>query len=130
MLAGSPGPVHVAVALLGAIFLARHDMRLLLAPLYGAGLLVMEDLAIQTIQVRGVERIAADAIGARTAAGLAAAACGACASAVAALALNVAPGRSVAFTALGGAAAVAAFAAVAYLARRRYRDRSDSEPTA
>jgi hypothetical protein len=122
--------VHVAVALLGAIFLARHDMRLLLAPLYGAGLLVMEDLAIQTIQVRGVERIAADAIGARTAAGLAAAACGACASAVAALALNVAPGRSLAFTALGGAATVAAFAAVAYLARRRYRDRSDSEPTA
>ena len=129
MLAGSPGPVHVAVALLGAMFLARHDMRLLLAPLYGAGLLVMEDLAIQTIDLKDVERTAVDAIGARTAASVTAAAAGAGVSVVGALAVTVAPGRSVAFTALGAVAAVVAFAGVAYLARRRYRDPAHGEPT-
>ena len=130
IVAASPAPVHAAVAVLGVIFLARHDLRLLLAPLYGAGLLVMEDLAIQTIELRGVERIALDAIGARTAARLTAVAAGAGVSAVAALAVTAAPGRSVALTALGGIAAVAAFAGIAYLPRRRYRDPSDGGPTA
>jgi len=37
MVAASPAPAHAAVALLGAIFLARHGTRLLLAPPYGAG---------------------------------------------------------------------------------------------
>ena len=129
MAAGSPAPVHAAVAVLGAIFLARHDMRLLLAPLYGAGLLVMEDLAIQVIESRGLERVALDAIGARIAARLAAATAGACAAAAAALAVTEAPGRSVALTALGGVALVSAFARVSYLARRRDREPSDGEPT-
>jgi hypothetical protein len=129
MLAGSPSPVHAAVALLGAMFLARHGMRLLLAPPYGAGLLVMEDLAIQMIELRGVERIAADAVGARSAAAVTAAAAGACVSTGAALAVSVAPGRSVALTALGGVAAVVAFAGIAYLARSRYGSPAADEPS-
>jgi hypothetical protein len=68
MVAASPGPVRGAVALVGAIFLVRHDMRLLLAPPYGGGPLVMAGLATRTIELRDVERIAADAIGARIAA--------------------------------------------------------------
>ena len=112
--------MHAAIALLGAIFLLRHDTRLLLAPPYGAGLLLIDDLAAQTIELRGVSQIGRAVIGARTAAALAVAAIGACASAVAALAVTAAPGRSVAVTALGALAAVAAFAAIVRPARRRY----------
>jgi hypothetical protein len=117
---GSSGAVHAAVAVLGVMFLLRHDTRLLLAPVYGAGLLVMEDLAIQAIDLRGVSAAALDVIGARTAGVLAVATIGAAASAVAALAVTAAPGRSVGITALGALAAVAAVAVIAWLARRRY----------
>jgi hypothetical protein len=57
MAAQSSIPVHAAVALLGATFLARQDTRLLLAPVYGAGLLLIEDLAIRTMELSGVSRI-------------------------------------------------------------------------
>lgn len=120
MALGSPAAVHVAVAALGGIFLLRHDTRLLLAPVYGAGLLLMEDLAIQTIDLRGVGVVTLEALGARTASALAIAAIGACASAAAALAVAAAPRRSVGVTALGALAAVAAVAVIAWLARRRY----------
>jgi hypothetical protein len=126
MLAGSPGPVHVGVALLGAIFLTRQDARLLLAPAYGAGLLLLEDLASQTMELRGVELIAPDVIGARAAATLLVGVVGASAAAVAALAVTVAPGGSVELTAVGAIAAVAACAAVVRVARSRYLA-SDSE---
>ena len=119
LLVGSTAAVHTAVAVLGVIFLVRHDTRLLLAPVYGAGLLLMEDLAVQTIELRGAATVALDVIGARTAAVLAVATIGACASAAAALAVTAAPGRSVGLTALGALAAVAAVAAIARLARRR-----------
>jgi hypothetical protein len=121
MAAESPTPVHAAVALLGAIFLLRHDTRLLLAPAYGAGLLLMDDLAIRTMEWSGVSRIAPGVIGARVGATLAAAAVGACAAAAAALAVTGAPARSVALTAVGALTAVAAVAAIVRLARRRYR---------
>ncbi|HTU85316.1 MAG TPA: hypothetical protein VMF57_07050 [Solirubrobacteraceae bacterium] len=121
MAAGSPGPVHAAVLLLGAIFLARHDLRLLLAPLYGAGLLQLEALATRTIELRGVALIAPEAIWSRTAATLLVAAVGACVAAAAALVVTVGPGRSVALTAAGAIAAVGAFAAIARFARGRYR---------
>ena len=119
LLAGSTTAVHTAVAVLGVIFLVRHDTRLLLAPVYGAGLLLMEDLAVQTIDLRGAATVALDVIGARTAAVLAVATIGACGSAAAALAVTAAPGRSVGLTALGALAAVAAVAVVARLARRQ-----------
>ena len=120
MALGSPSAVHVAVAALGGVFLLRHDTRLLLAPVYGAGLLLMEDLAIQTIELRGVGVVTLDVLGARTASVLAVATIGAVASAVGALAVTAAPGRSVGITALGALAAVAAVALIAWLGRRRY----------
>jgi len=118
MLVGSPAVVHVSVAVLGALFLLRHDTRLLLAPVYGAGLLLMEDLAIQTVELREVGSVALGVIGARTAAVLAVATIGACAAAAAAFAVTAGPGRSIGITALGAVAAVAAVAAVTWLARR------------
>jgi hypothetical protein len=117
---GSSTSAHAAIALLGTIFLLRHDNRLLLAPVYGAGLLLIDDLAAQTIELSGVSRMGRAVIGARTGAAFVVAAIGACASAAAALAVSAAPGRSVTLTALGALAAVAAFAAIARLARRRF----------
>ena len=112
--------VHAAIAVLGTMFLLRHGTRLLLAPAYGAGLLLIEDLAAQSIELSGVSQIGLAVIGARTGAALLVAAIGACASAAAALAVTAAPGRSVALTALGALAAVAAFAAIVGPVRRRY----------
>jgi len=120
MVAQSPAPVHAAVAVLGVIFLARHDTRLLLAPLYGAGLLLIDDLAIRTMELDGVEEIAPEALAARLGATLAVAAIGACLSAAAALAVTAAVPRSVQLTAVGALAAVAAFVAIVLLVRRRF----------
>ena len=94
--AQSPTPVHAAVAVLGLIFLLRHDSRLLLAPPYGAGLLLTDDLSIRTIELGGVGQIAPDVIVARVGATLAVAAIGAGLSAVAALAVTAALPRTVA----------------------------------
>jgi hypothetical protein len=116
----SAAPVHAAVALLGAIFLLRHDTRLLLAPVYGAGLLLVDDFAIRTMELSGVGRIAPELIAARVGAILAMAALGACLAALAALAVTGAPGRALWFTAVAAVAAVAAIAAIVRLARRRY----------
>ncbi len=118
--AQSPAPVHAAVALLGLIFLLRHDSRLLLAPPYGAGLLLTDDLAIRTMELSGVGQIAPDVIVARVGATLAVAAIGAGLSAVAALAVTAALPRTVALTAVGALAAVAAFVAIVLGARRRF----------
>ena len=116
----SPAPVHAAVALLGVTFLVRHDAQLLLAPVYGAGLLLMDDLAIRSMELGGVRWIAPQVIGARLAATLVVAAAGACAATVAALAVTGAPGRSVGLTALAAGCAVAAVAGIVLVARRRY----------
>jgi len=109
-----------AVALLGVTFLVRHDAQLLLAPVYGAGLLLMDDLAIRSMELGGVRWIAPQVIGARLAATLVVAAAGACAATVAALAVTGAPGRSVGLTALAAGCAVAAVAGIVLVARRRY----------
>lgn len=119
MAAESPAPVHAAVAVLGTIFLLRQDARLLLAPLYGAGLLLIDDLAIRSMELSGVGEIAAGVIVARVGATLAVAAIGACLSAVAALAVTAAVPRSLVLTALGALATVLAFVAIVLLVRRR-----------
>jgi hypothetical protein len=128
MIGGSFTAVHAAIALLGTIFLVRHDARLLLAPPYGAGLLLIDDLAAQSIELNGVDQVGLAVIGARTGAALVLAAIGACAAAAAALAVTAAPGRSVALTALGALAAVAAFAAIVGPVRRRYGTADTVEP--
>lgn len=120
LVVGSPTLVHAAIALLGTIFLLRHDARLLLAAPYGVGLLLIDDLADQAIELRGVSRIGPAVIGARAAAALVAAAIGGCVAAATALAVTAAPGRSVAVTALGAVAVVSAFAAIVRSARRGY----------
>jgi hypothetical protein len=120
MIAESPSPVHAAVAVLGVMFLLRHDARLLLAPLYGAGLLLVDDLAMRTMELSGVSLISPDAIVARVGATVAIAAIGAGLSAVAALAVRAAVPGSVVLTAVGALVAVAAFVGIVLVARRRF----------
>lgn len=120
MVAQSPAPVHAAVAVLGVMFLARHDARLLLAPPYGAGLLLTDDLAIRTIELSGVSELAPNVIASRLGATITVAAVGGCVSALAALAVTADVPRSLLLTAVGALAAVAAFVAIGLLVRRRF----------
>ena len=112
-------PVHVAVAVLGVTLLLRDDARLVLAPLYGAGLLLAAELGTRSIELAGVARVGTGVIGPRLGATVALAAVGACAAALVALAVTAAPGRSLALTAVGAIAAMATCGAVARIARRR-----------
>lgn len=128
IVSGSAGPIHAAVAVLGAVFLARQDARLLLAAPVGAALLLIDGLAMQTIELREVDRIVRGTLTARTAATLSLAALGACVAAAAALAVSVAPARSVWLTAIGAVVLVTAFAAIACLARRRFRTTGEEPP--
>ena len=116
--ASSPAPVHCGVAVLGAILLLRHSDRLLLAPLYGGGLLLVAELGVRSIELRGVGLIDPGSIGTRLGVLVAVAAVGVCAGACAALAVTGAPSRSLLVTAAGAIAAVAVCAAIALAARR------------
>ena len=57
--------MHCGVAVLGAMLLLRHSDRLLLAPLYGAGLLLVAELGVRSIELRGVSLVDARSIGTR-----------------------------------------------------------------
>ena len=118
--AGFPTAVHCAVALLAATFLLRQHTRLLLAPLYGLGLLLVEDLAMRSIELTAVKRVSRGVLAARLSAVLAIGALGACAAGAAAIAVTVGPGRSVIVTALGAIAALVTFGAITRFARRRH----------
>jgi hypothetical protein len=117
----SPTPVHCAVGLLGALLLARQGSRLLLAPLYGAGLLLVEELAYRSTELAGLAMIAPGVLRARAAAVLALTGAGASAAAGAALAVTAAPERSVLVTAVGTISVASAFGAITRYARRRFR---------
>lgn len=122
----SPGTVQSAVALLAAVLLLRHHERLLLAPLYGACLLLVGELAQRSFELRGSERLGPGVIATRVGSALLLAALGAGAGALAAIAVTIAPARSVGITAVGTAAVVAAFALIVVLARNQSAsDRSD-----
>jgi len=117
----SPVPAHLGVAVLGAMLLLRQDSQLLLAPLYGAGLVLAEELTWRSIELAGVESIGAGVIAARTAAVVALVGVSGCAAAAAAIAVTAAPGRSVALTALGAVAVVMMLAGIGLGARRLAR---------
>jgi hypothetical protein len=110
--------VHCGVAVLGAVLLLRHSDRLLLAPLYGGGLLLIAELGVRSIELRGVSVIDARSIGTRLGVVVAVAAIGVCGAACAAIAATGAPGRSLLLTAAGASAVVAVCAAIALSARR------------
>lgn len=114
-----PGAVQCSLALLGVLLLLRHQDRLLLAPLYGACLLVAGELAQLSLELRGRRRIGRGVLGLRLAGVLSLAALGACAAALGAIAVTIAPGRSVAFTAVGALAVLAVVGVILLISRRR-----------
>ena len=118
LLAASPAGVQCSLALLAALLLVRTDDRLLLAPLYGACLLLVSELGQRSIDLRGLERIGRGLVGASIASIMVLAAVGCAAAAAAATAVTVAPARSVAFTALGTLAVLSAFMMIVLIARR------------
>jgi len=111
--------VQCGVAVLGAILLLRHSDRLLLAPVYGGVLLLVAELAVRSIELRGVGLVDPRAIATRLGAVVAVTGVGVCGAACAALAATGAPGRSLSVTAAGAIAAAAVCAAIALAARRR-----------
>jgi hypothetical protein len=117
--AGWSGSVQSSVAVLALLFLLRHEDPIALAPIYGAGLLLVSELAQRAIELRGVQRIGPGVIGSRLGGVLVVAALGACGGAAVTIAVRLAPARSVGFTAVGTIAALAAFATIVMLARRR-----------
>jgi len=123
-------PLHLGVAVLAALLLLRQDDRLLLAPLYGSGLVLVDELAWRSVELAVVERIGPEVIRARMAAVGAVVGVGACAATGAALAVTAGPGRSVALTAVGALAVAAVFAGIGGYARRRFgRLAADPPPT-
>jgi len=115
---GSSTALQVSVAVLGVVLLLRRDDRLMLAPLYGAALLVLSELAWTCHELRTLQLVGQGAVRARLLTILLFAALGACAAGVAAIAVTGAPARSVAITALGTVAVAAAFAGIVLTARR------------
>jgi hypothetical protein len=113
----SPAGILASLVPLAALLLLRHDDRLLLAPLYGACLLLVGELGQRSVELREQAWVGAGVIAPRLLTILAVAAVGGCVAAVAAIAVTIAPGRSVGFTAIGAIAAVAAVALLTRLAR-------------
>ena len=111
--------MHCGVAVLGAMLLLRHSDRLLLAPLYGAGLLLVAELGVRSIELRGGRPGRPDGrSGLDLALSWRVAAVGVCAAACVAIAVTGAPGRSLVLTAAGAIAVGAVCGALALAARR------------
>lgn len=110
--------VHLAACVLGLLLLLRAGDRLLIAPLYGGGLLLILELARTSMQLRQVETMAPAALWGRLWTLLVLASLGTCAAAVVALATTGAPARSIAGTATGAVAVAALCGGIIWLARR------------
>jgi hypothetical protein len=119
-IARSALPAHLSVGLLALLLPLRQDGRLMLAPLYGAVLLLIAEVGTRSVELRSVSRAGPGVIAHRAIAVLSLAAVGACGAAAAAIAVTVAPARSLLLTGLGAAIAVAGVAAVTLIARNRH----------
>jgi len=128
LVVASSSTVQVSVGLLGSLLLLRHQERLLLAPVYGACLLLLGELAQRSLELRGQERVGVGVVRMRLAAVLVVAALGSCGAAMAAIAVTIAPtSRSVGFTAVGTVAVLTAFAAIVAVARRQHGENPGAE---
>lgn len=129
LLYSSSAGIQASLALLAAAFMLRDHDRLLLAPLYGACLLLVGEFSQLSFELRNRPRLAEGVVTSWLAAVVLLAALGGAVAAVAALAVTIAPSRTVVFTAVGSAAAIAVFAAIAALARRTVRAPGEPLPT-
>jgi hypothetical protein len=127
---GSSTAFQTSLGVIGLVLLLRRDDRLVLAPIYGAALLVLSELARTSHEVRRLELIGRGSIRARLLTTLLFTGLGACGAGVVAIAVTRAPVRSVAVSALGTAAVAAAFAGVVLIARRSQSRGSGADPSA
>lgn len=114
----SPSPLHVSLAVLGLLILARADDRLVLAPVYGAGLLAVSELARTCHELSRVDHVDAEALRARLLTVAVAVGLGACAASLVSVAVTAGPRRSVASSLAATAAVAAVYAGLVALARR------------
>jgi hypothetical protein len=109
---------HASLAVLGLVLMARVHERLALAPIYGAALLLVSDLARTSHELRPMDRVSTAAIRARLLTAAGSAGLGACAAAVVAVAVTEGQSRSVGISAAATMAVVAAYVGIVVLARR------------
>jgi hypothetical protein len=114
----SPGLANVPVAMLALSFVCYAGDRLILAPLYGAGIVLVGELAARAVQLRAVSQAGVATTLNWLGAVVGVLAAGACAAAAVAIAAGQAPGRSVALTGLGALAAAGATWWLGRMARR------------
>ncbi|MGH2894974.1 MAG: hypothetical protein ACRDPM_17155, partial [Solirubrobacteraceae bacterium] len=91
---GSQSPLHASLAVLGLLILARADNRLVLAPVYGAGLLAVSELARTCHQLAGVDHVDPNALRARLLTVAVAVGLGVCAASLVSVAVTAGPRRS------------------------------------
>lgn len=132
LVGGWDAPVHASLALLGLALLARSDERLALAPVYGAALLAVSELARTCGELRLMGRVSPSAVRTRLLTVAAASGFGGCAAAMVALAVTGGAARSVAVSAAATIAVGIAFAAIVASARRgqireRQHDGADAD---
>jgi hypothetical protein len=101
------------------VLLLRQQDRLLLAPLYGGGLLLVDELATRSSELVGIDRLGPGVLGARLGTSLVTSALGTFAACGVAAAVTIAPRRSVLVTAVGVAATLVMFGWVTWFIRRR-----------
>jgi hypothetical protein len=116
--AGTSAGIQLSLVPLAALLLLRHHDRLLLAPIYGACLLLVSELGQRSIELRGQARLGPQVVSRRLLTVLTVAAVGACAAALTVLAVAIAPAPAVGLTAVGAVAIVAAVGMITRLARR------------
>ena len=128
LFAAWPSGIQIALVPLAGLLLLRHDERLLLAPVYGACLLMIDELGQRSIELRGQAWIGSGVIGSRLLIVTVVACLGGCAAALGAIAVTIAPARSVGFTAVGTVALLAAVVCITLLARPRGQGQARRTP--
>jgi hypothetical protein len=110
--------LHASLAVLALLLLARANERLILAPLYGAALLAVSELARTSRELRYLQWVDPAVIAARVATAVASASLGGCAAALVAVAAAGGLARSVGLS-VGAILAVGlAYAGIVAAARR------------
>jgi hypothetical protein len=125
--AGSSAALRASVVASGLVLLLRRDDRLVLAPLYGAALLVLVELARTCHELQSMDLVSRGAVRGRLLTILIFAGLGTCVAGLAAIAVTAAPARSVVITALGTAAVAIAFAGIVLIARHNQLGESSGD---
>jgi hypothetical protein len=124
---GAKPPLHASLAVLGLLILARADDRLVLAPVYGASLLAVSELARICHELSGVDHVEPHALRARLLTVAVAAGLGACAASLVSVAVSSGPRRSVVTSVAATVAVAAVYGGIVVLGGRVRRSVDDHD---